>query len=105
MHHLARMDSISEACRKVYTTYYGGAFPLFLTPKKTFCTCVIEKVSLTSRMKNMWSLYLSRTQLLSAPVSSLSWIIGPQGTDFNCSARGPSLCCLKPITEGCMQPK
>ena len=63
----AKMDSGAEACGSFSATYYGVALRSFLTPKKTLCTCVMEKVSLTSRMKNLWSLYMSRTELLSAP--------------------------------------
>ena len=38
----------------------------FLTWKEIFCLCVVRKVSLTSRMRNMWSFisYHSRTHLL-----------------------------------------
>ena len=36
----------------------GWCPPPFLTPEEPFCACVVGKVSLTSRMRNMWSLYL-----------------------------------------------
>ena len=29
--------------------------PPFLTPKKPFCACVVEDISLTLRIRNMWS--------------------------------------------------
>ena len=56
-HLLAKMDSSAEAFGKVDTTYYGVAPPPFLAPKEPFCTCIVGKFSLTSRMRNMWSLY------------------------------------------------
>ena len=39
-----------------------GSAPSLLTIKKTFCTCVVREVSLTSRMRNTWSLYLLSKQ-------------------------------------------
>ena len=38
-------------------TYYGVAPLPFLTSKELFCTCVAKKFSLTSRVRNMQSLY------------------------------------------------
>ena len=35
---------------------WGGILP-FLTSKELFCTCVAKKFSLTSRVRNIWSLY------------------------------------------------
>ena len=43
---------------EVDTTYDGLALPLFLAPKEPLCTCVVGKVSSTSRTRTMWSLYL-----------------------------------------------
>ena len=40
-----------------------------LTPEEPFCTCVIWKVSLTSRMRNVWSLYLLSKQDSASPSS------------------------------------
>ena len=43
--------------------------PPFLTFKEPFCACVVEEVSLSSRMRNMWPFisYLGRAQLLLPP--------------------------------------
>ena len=67
----------------VNITYYGVMPPPFLTSREPFCTCVVRKISLTSRMRNMWSFIsnLSRAQL-------------PLGRDINCSVWGPSISCL-----------
>ena len=48
----------------VDVTYYEVAPPPFLTSKEPFCACVVGEVSLTSRMRNMWSFisYLGRAQ-------------------------------------------
>ena len=48
------MDSSEEACGQVDITYYGTA-PLHFGSQGA--SCVIRKVSLTSRMRNMWSLF------------------------------------------------
>ena len=40
-----------------------------LTPEESFCTCVVPEVSLTSRMRNMWSLYLLSKQDAAPPCS------------------------------------
>ena len=68
-HLLAKMDSSEEAYGQVDITYYEVTPPPFLTSKEPFCVCVVGKVSLTSRMKNMWSFisYLDRAQLLLPP--------------------------------------
>ena len=54
---------------QVDITYYGVAPPPFLTLEEPFCACVVWKVSLPSRMRNMWSFtsYLGRAQLLLPP--------------------------------------
>ena len=44
--------------------------PSLLTSMELFCACVVEKVSLTSRMRNIWSFisYLGRAQTLSPAI-------------------------------------
>ena len=80
---LAKMDSSEEA--------YGlGDITPFSTSRKPFCACVVGKVSLTSRPRTMWSLIWAG--LTSS--SSSSWSSCPQGTNFSCSAWGPSISCL-----------
>ena len=56
-HLLAKKDSSTEAYGKVDNIPYGLA-PFPLTPKETFCACVVKEVSLTWRMRNMWFLYV-----------------------------------------------
>lgn len=43
----------------------GGVPPPFLIFREAFCTCVVQMVSVTLRMRKMWSLsfHLSRAQL------------------------------------------
>ena len=62
---LAKMDSIEEAYGQVDITYCEVISPL-LTSKEPFCIRVVREVSLTSRLRNMWSFiyYLGRIQLL-----------------------------------------
>ena len=62
----AKVGSSAATYGKVDTTSYGVVLPPFLTAEETFYACIDREVSLTSRMRNKWSLYLSRTQLLSA---------------------------------------
>ena len=69
VHLLAKMDSSPEAYGKVDITYCGVAPPPFLALEEPFCACVVRKVSLTSRMRYMWSLYLLSGQD-SAPLCS-----------------------------------
>ena len=46
---LAKKDSREEACEQVDITP-------FLTSKAPHCACIARKISLTLRMRNMWSL-------------------------------------------------
>ena len=56
--------------------------------------CVVGKVSLTLRMRNMWSFifYLGRTQLLLPP--AILEYLSTGDVNSNCSAWGPSISCL-----------
>jgi len=45
-----------------------------LTSKETLCACIFEKVSLKTRMRNMWSLICVGL----SSFSSSSWSISPQ---------------------------
>ena len=47
--------------------------PPSLTLEEAFCACIVGKVSLTSRMRNIWSLYLS--SLIRAGLSSSSLLL------------------------------
>lgn len=90
---LAKMDSSEEAKDSWHHLLWGGA-PLFWP----FCSCVVRKISLTSRMRNMWSLYLLSRQgsFLSCSCYYLHpGSICPQGTNFSCSALSPPISCLK----------
>ena len=49
--------------------YYDLAPLPYLTPEELFCTCVLRKDSLTSRMRNIWSLYLFSKQDTAPPCS------------------------------------
>ena len=40
-----------------------------LTPEESFCACVVRKDSLTSRMRNTWSLYLLSKEDSAPPCS------------------------------------
>ena len=46
-----------------------GDAPSLLTSEEPFCACVVGEVSLTSRMRDIWSFisYLGRAQLLLSP--------------------------------------
>ena len=70
----------------------GSLTSLPFWPPRTF---IDGKVSLTLRMRNMWSLifYLGKAQ---PPLSIilLLWSFCPQGTNSSCSAWGPSISCL-----------
>ena len=67
----------------------------FLISKKPFCSCVVRRVSLTLRMRNMWSFICTGPVPLS---HLLFWIICPQGTNSGCLALDPSVSCL-PVTS------
>ena len=86
---LAQMDSSAEAYGMTDITYYWWP----LNSEEPFCTCVVGKVSLTSRMRNnMFSLSFIWAGLTSSSLLPLflSWNICPQGTDSSCSAWGLS---------------
>lgn len=53
----AKMESSTEAYRKVDTTCYRGDVPPLELPEEPSCAYVVREVSLTSRV-NTWSLYL-----------------------------------------------
>ena len=55
---LAKMDSSAGVSGKLTGCTMGWCLLPSLTPEDLFCTCVVWKVSLTSRMRNTWSLYL-----------------------------------------------
>ena len=63
--------------------YYGL---LSLTPEEPFCKCVIPEVSLTSRMKNRWSL-----SFIQAGCHFYLEVICPQGLDYSCPVWNPSI--------------
>ena len=61
--------------------------------KEPFCTCIVGKISLISRMRNTWSpSFIYRTGFNSS--SSSFWSICPQRINSSCSAWGPSISCL-----------
>ena len=68
-HLLARMDSSARASGKLTGCIMVGHPLPSLNPEESFCTCVVQEVSLTSRKENMSSLYFypSRTLFLLAP--------------------------------------
>ena len=72
-HLLAKMDSSEQVYRYSDITYCGVVAPPSLTLEEAFCACVVGKVSLTSRMRNTWSLYLS--SLICAGLSSSSLLL------------------------------
>ena len=90
----AKMDSSKEAYGQVDITYYEVTLPPFLTFKEPFCACVAGKVSLTLRMRDMWSLSLIWAGLSFSSLL-LFWSICPQGMNSSCSAWGPSISCLR----------
>ena len=78
---------------------WSGA-PPFWTPKEAFCS---QGVSLTSRIRNMWSLSFIWAGLSSSLPLTESWGYCPQGTDFSCSARGPHISCLRgTVSQGAL---
>ena len=68
MSFIDKMDSSTEFYEEVDTTYYEVVPSILLwvgptqSPEEIFCTFVVGEVSLTSRMRNMWSLYLLSKQ-------------------------------------------
>ena len=54
--YFAKVDSSIGGFWQADKIYYGLAPLLSLTPEDAFCARVIREVSLTSRMRNMWSL-------------------------------------------------
>ena len=83
----SQMDS--KGFWKIDQTYYGLAPPPFSDLWGAFlCTCVVWEVSLTSRRRNVWSLYLSSKQDSAPPCSCHYLYLGV-------SAWGPSISCLR----------
>ena len=67
---LAKMDSRARVSGKL-TEHVTARLPLpSLTPEKPFCTRVVWEVSLASKMRIMWSLYLSSKQDSAPPCPS-----------------------------------
>ena len=56
--------------------------PAFSDPEEPFCKCIVLEVSLTSRMRNRWSL-----SFIQAECSFYLEVICPQGIDYSCPAR------------------
>lgn len=83
VHLLAKMDSSKEVYGYVALS---TAFPH---------TCVVEKIFLTSRIRNIWPFisFLARAQHF---FWSSFWSICPQGTNAGCSVRCPSVLYLSP---------
>ena len=67
-----------------------------MTSKEPFCTCVVGKVSLTSRVRKIWSSvsYQGKVQLLIPPATLENLSTG----DELCTTWGPSISCLRPTT-------
>ena len=57
--------------------------------------CIVVKISLTFRMRNLWSFisYQGKAQLL--PLAILEYL--STENDFSCLAWGPSISCLNPV--------
>ena len=68
-HLLAKVDSSVRASRKLTHCIMVWDPLLSLIPEEPFCTCVVPEFSLTSRMRNMWSLYLLSKQDSAPPCS------------------------------------
>ena len=66
---LAKMHSSKGACVQVDVTYYGVTSPSILISKEP---CVVREVSLTSKMRNMWSLSLIWAGLSSSLAPTIS---------------------------------
>ena len=67
-----------------------------LTPEETFHSCVVWEVSLTSRMRNMWSLYLL-SECDSASCSCHYLNFGVSGHKEKVPAQGSSISCLTSV--------
>ena len=67
----------------------SGASP-FSDPRNLSVSVCSSEVSLTSRMRNGWSLSFIQTGC-----SFDLWVVCPQGTDYSCSAWDPSTSCIK----------
>ena len=93
---LISSSSLSLVKRLLHSWHHllWGDAPPFWTSKEPFCTCVVDEVSLTSRMKNMWSFisYLPGQKPASSTILLL-WTFYPQGE--NSSAWGLPISCLK----------
>ena len=76
LHFLAKMDSSEEACRQA---------DIFLACKQPLYSSIVNKISLTSRVRNMWS--LNQAGLGSS--SSSSWSICPQKQGLQPLSLGP----------------
>ena len=64
-----------------------------LTIKELYYVCVFWEISLTSIMRNLWSLYVLSTQY-SVPLCSCHYLC-PQQIDSSCSVWSPSTSCLR----------
>ena len=67
-HLLAKMDSSTEACGKVDTTYYGVVSPPFLAPEEPFCTSIVRRSPWPQEREicGLFIFYLARAHLLLA---------------------------------------
>ena len=78
---------------KASGTLTGWTIPLVpllsLTPEEPFCKCIVLEVSLTSRMRNRWSL-----SFIQAGCYFYLEVICMQRTDYSCSAKDPSIPCF-----------
>lgn len=89
--------------RSTSPTYCGLASLPFLTSRESFCECVVRKVSLTLRMRNVWSFisYLGRPQLLFAPANI--FFLEYLSTGVRLQLFGPGSTFLLPQTQVCDQ--
>ena len=97
-HLLAKMDSIARVSGKLTGQIVVRRPCTLLNPEEPVYAHVVQELSLTSRMKNMWSLYLFIQAGLSSSLllpSSLSWSICPRGTNSSCPVWDPPISCLK----------
>ena len=69
--------------------YYALVPLLSLTPEVSFCECVVTEVSLTSGMRNRWSL-----SFIQAGRSFYIEVICPQGNNYIYAAWDPSISCF-----------
>ena len=80
-----------EGLWEVDRMYYFLVPLLSLTPpEEAFCECVVLGVSLTSKMRNRWSL-----SFIQVGCSLYLEVICPQGTDDSCPAWDSSIACFK----------